>query len=160
MEILDSPWKMRRERWKGLNKWLSRKKQQRLCSSAQKQHWAKMIFHLHRKPRKDKHLQSGFSELSTTSSSLCVDFTPQSSTLFGRTRSGLPSPLGRWTRSGTADMTSGCWRESWCILDSGCPGDDPSVFIFLSAEKKPSAISQQAQPELGKQQNRVCWKLM
>lgn len=24
MEILDSPWKMRRERWKGLNKWLSR----------------------------------------------------------------------------------------------------------------------------------------
>lgn len=57
----------------------------------------------------------------------------QSCTLFGRTRSGLPSPRGRWTRSGTADTTSGCWRESWCILDSGCPNDDPGVFIFLSA---------------------------
>lgn len=71
---------------------------------------------------------------------------PQSCTLFGRTRSGLPSPRGRWTRSGTADTTSGCWRESWCILDSGCPGDEPpDVFIFLSEGRRSlGVISQQA----------------
>lgn len=105
----------------------------------------KMIFTLIANPEKLfvpwKHLQPGFSWLSTLSPAsflLCVGFAPQSCTLFGRMRSGLPSPRGRWTRSGTADTTSGCWRESWCILDSSCPGDDPGVFIFLSAGRSPA----------------------
>lgn len=54
----------------------------------------------------------------------------QSCTLSGRTRSVLPSPRGRWTRSGTADTTSGCLRELWCILDEQVPGLWPCAVYF------------------------------
>lgn len=83
----------------------------------------------------------------------CVGFTLQSCTLCGRTRSGRPSLRGRWTRSGTADTTSGCWRESWCILLTPVARamTPPPRVYFSVRRQKPGVICQQASRELSKQ---------
>lgn len=122
------------------------------------------------KPRKscgcvvEKLLQSGHrkaSDLKATSLFcylVVFTFFPQSCTLSGRTKSGLPSPPVRWTRSGTVDTTSGFWQESWCILDSSCPGDDLAVFIygfFFDWKLEGQFNKSTSQSELCKQQS-VC----